>query len=165
MAGGFLRRSMNYLGLTEDEYDEDEVLAPEEHLDPPLTSPAEDDRISILPTMQVQAISPAARERGSTVSMAAPRKTRATPTVLSPHVHAIEPAEFGDARQIADCVMAGQPVIVNLQTASRELERRMIDFCSGVTYSLGGGMERIASDLFLITPSDVELSADERQRA
>jgi cell division inhibitor SepF len=74
-------------------------------------------------------------------------------------------AEFGDARQIADSVMTGQPVIVNLQAATRELKRRMIDFCSGVTYALGGSMERIANNVFLITPSDVELSADERRRA
>jgi cell division inhibitor SepF len=62
---------------------------------------------------------------------------RAKSTELSPHVQAVAPTEFSDARLIADSVMASQPVIVNLQTASRELKRRMIDFCSGVTYAIG----------------------------
>ena len=151
MASGFLKRGMNYLGLTDDGYDEDEVSIPEEHLDSPPKS--------------VRTVYPVERERSPTVSLITPRIMRATSTELSPHVRAVAPTEFADARQIADSVMASQPVIVNLETASRELKRRMIDFCSGVTYALGGGMERIANNVLLITPSDVELSADERQRA
>ncbi len=64
--------------------------------------------------------------------------------------YAVTPTGFADAKQIADGIMAGQPVIVNLQTANRELKRRIIDFCSGVVCGLGGGMERIASNVFLI---------------
>ena len=152
MASGFLKRGMNYLGLTDDGYDEDEVSIPEEHLDSPPNLVR-----TVYPHEQCT-LSP-------TVSPTIPRIMRATSTELSPHVRAVAPTEFADARQIADSVMASQPVIVNLETASRELKRRMIDFCSGVTYALGGGMERIANNVLLITPSDVELSADERQRA
>jgi cell division inhibitor SepF len=55
-------------------------------------------------------------------------------------------------------------VIVNLQVADRELARRMIDFCSGVTYALGGAMDKVADQVFLLTPSNVEVSADEKRR-
>jgi cell division inhibitor SepF len=60
--------------------------------------------------------------------------------------------------------MGNQPVIVNLQVADRELMRRMIDFCSGVAYALNGKMERVADKVFLVTPSNVKVSAEERQR-
>jgi len=138
---------------------------PEEHLDSPLISNELSDEEALLPTKSVQTVNLLEGEGSSTVAPITPRIMRAKSTELSPHVQAIAPIEFADARQIADCVMANQPVIVNLQTASRELKRRMIDFCSGVTYALGGGMERVTNNVFLITPSDVELSADERQRA
>ena len=161
MAGGFLKRPMTYLGLN-DGYVEDEVPLREQHLDSLLSTHESHDEEEVLPTRSVQ---PLKQEGSSTVSQITPRVMGAKSTELSPHVQAVVPAEFSDARLIADSVMASQPVIVNLQTASRELKRRMIDFCSGVTYALGGGMERVADGLFVITPSDVELSADDRQRA
>jgi cell division inhibitor SepF len=79
-------------------------------------------------------------------------------------VHVVAPQQFGDARHIADRLMANQPVIVNLQVADQQLMRRMIDFCSGVAYALSGKMERVADKVFLITPSNVKVSAEERQR-
>ena len=165
MATGFLRRGMTLLGLIDDEYEEDGVPMPAEHLDPPLTSRNSRVAEGLSSTMRMRALAPGEREPNPNVSVLTARKVRARSTELSPHIRAFAPVEFGDARQIADGVMAGQPVIVNLQTAGRELKRRMIDFCSGVTYGLGGGMERIADNVFLITPSNIEPSADERRRA
>ena len=76
----------------------------------------------------------------------------------------VAPVQFGDARQIADRLMSNQPVIVNLQVSDRELMRRMIDFCSGVTYALSGEMEKVADQVFLLAPSNVKVSDEERQR-
>jgi cell division inhibitor SepF len=156
---------MNYLGLTDDGYDDDMRPIPEEHLDTLSHSYDLDDEKELLPTQPVQAVTPLEREQSSHVLVTTSRKRPSYSTSLSPHVHAVTPTEFADAKKIADGVMAGQPVVVNLQTASRELKRRIIDFCSGVVCGLGGGMERIASNVFLITPSDQELSADERRGA
>jgi FtsZ-interacting cell division protein YlmF len=165
MANGFLKRGMSYLGLIDDGYDDGGQAIPDDHLDSPRTADELGDEDGLVPTRSVQPVNPAEGERSSNVTLIAPRVVRARSTELSPHVQAVAPTEFADARQIADYVMASQPVIVNLQTASRELKRRMIDFCSGVTYALGGGMERVAKSVFLFTPSDVELSAVERERA
>jgi cell division inhibitor SepF len=55
-------------------------------------------------------------------------------------------------------------VILNLQSADSELSKRLIDFASGLTYALDGGMQRIADKVFLLTPRDVELSAEDRAR-
>ena len=77
-------------------------------------------------------------------------------------VHVVAPARFSDAQEIGDLVKRSNPVIVNLQVSERDLSRRMIDFCSGLTYALGGQMEKVADQVFLLTPNNVEVSAEER---
>ena len=79
-------------------------------------------------------------------------------------VHLVIPRNFNDAQQVADQFKRQVPVILNLQTTDHELSKRMIDFCSGLTYSLDGGMQRIAEKVFLLTPRNVEVSAEERAR-
>jgi cell division inhibitor SepF len=76
----------------------------------------------------------------------------------------VTPSRFSDAQEIGDLVKQSNPVIVNLQVSDRDLSRRMIDFCSGLTYALAGTMEKVADQVFLLTPSNVEVSAEERQR-
>ena len=82
----------------------------------------------------------------------------------SGRVHVVAPSRFGDAKEIADRLKDNRPVIVNLQMADRDLQRRMIDFCSGVTYALSGEMEKVADQVFLLAPTNVKVSDEERQR-
>jgi cell division inhibitor SepF len=89
--------------------------------------------------------------------------TRGTGGDLS-KVHLIAPRSFNDAQQIADRFKRGIPVIINLQNSDTALAKRLIDFASGLTYALDGGMQRIADKVFLLTPRDVELSAEDRAR-
>jgi len=79
-------------------------------------------------------------------------------------VHITVPVGFNDAQEIGDKLKDNQPVIVNLQGIDRDLSRRLIDFSSGLTYGLGGAMERVADQVFLLTPSNVEVSAEEKRR-
>jgi cell division inhibitor SepF len=79
-------------------------------------------------------------------------------------VHLVVPKNFNDAQQIADRFKDTVPVILNLQTTDTELSKRLIDFASGLTYALDGGMQRIADKVFLLTPRNVEVSAEERAR-
>jgi cell division inhibitor SepF len=74
------------------------------------------------------------------------------------------PRNFNDAQQIADKFKADVPVIINLQGADVELSKRLIDFGSGLTYALDGGMQKVADKVFLLTPRNVEVSAEEKQR-
>jgi cell division inhibitor SepF len=101
---------------------------------------------------------------------AAPRRQR-EPTRLRrvdagppAKVHLVVPRSFNDAQQIADRFKAAIPVILNLQNADTELSKRLIDFASGLTYALDGSMQRVADKVFLLTPRNVELSAEERAR-
>jgi cell division inhibitor SepF len=65
----------------------------------------------------------------------------------------VTPKSFQDAQEIADRLKVGVPVIVNLQAADRDLMRRIIDFSSGLTYGIGGEMERTADRVYLLTPT------------
>ena len=93
----------------------------------------------------------------------APREPRQEVTTAV-KVHLIAPRSFNDAQQIADRFKNAIPVIINLQTAEPELSKRLIDFGSGLTYALDGGMQRIAEKVFLLTPKNVEVSAEDRAR-
>jgi cell division inhibitor SepF len=88
---------------------------------------------------------------------------RAVPS-QSVRVHLVLPRSFNDAQQIADKFKDSVPVILNLQGADQELSKRLIDFTSGLTYALDGGMQRVADKVFLLTPRNVEVSAEERAR-
>jgi cell division inhibitor SepF len=79
-------------------------------------------------------------------------------------VHLVVPKSFNDAQQIADQYKDSIPVILNLQGTDTDLSKRLIDFSSGMTYALDGGMQRIADKVFLLTPRNVEVSAEERAR-
>ena len=83
--------------------------------------------------------------------------TSAKPSVVTP-------TSFDDAKDVGDCFRGGQAVIVNLQHGSRDVARRLIDFSSGLCYGLDGRMERVADHVYLLTPSNVEVSAEERRR-
>ena len=100
-----------------------------------------------------------------------PRGARPT-TVLRPvegrngdvRVHLVIPKSFNDAQQVADKFKQSIPVVLNLQATDNDLAKRLIDFASGLTYALDGGMQRVADKVFLLTPRNVEVSAEERAR-
>ena len=79
-------------------------------------------------------------------------------------VHLVIPKSFNDAQQVADKFKDDVPVILNLQGTETDLSKRLIDFASGLTYALDGGMQRIADKVFMLTPRNVEISAEERAR-
>jgi cell division inhibitor SepF len=79
-------------------------------------------------------------------------------------VHFVAPKSFNDVQDVADKFKDAIPVILNLQSTDTDLSKRLIDFSSGLTYALDGGMQRIADKVFLLTPRNVEVSAEERAR-
>jgi len=88
----------------------------------------------------------------------------AAPASANVQVHLVIPRSFNDAQQIDDRFKDGVPVILNLQGTDTELSKRLIDFASGLTYALDGGMQRVADKVFLLTPRNVSVSAEERAR-
>ena len=77
-------------------------------------------------------------------------------------VHLVIPKSFNDAQQVADKFKQSIPVVLNLQATDNDLAKRLIDFASGLTYALDGGMQRIAHKVFMLTPRNVQISAEEK---
>jgi cell division inhibitor SepF len=180
MPASFMKKTMAYLGLVDDDYDDYEdyesrspapvgrvgqrSAAPLDDIDEPVASVA-NPRIRTLTRDETAgtavAASPPPLGGRTTVSSSVRPISQET---AGARVHIVAPGRFADAQEIANRLMNNQPVIVNMQSADRDLQRRMIDFCSGVTYALSGGMERVADEVFLLTPSNVKVSDEERQR-
>jgi cell division inhibitor SepF len=154
-------RTLVYFGIAEDEEWEDDGMQTNEQLEETYRR-RDRQNVRRLPSTpdgdewESEDAQPR-RERSSrlrSVSAPAPAK-----------VHLVAPRAFNDAKRIADRFKAQIPVIINLQSADTELSKRLIDFASGLTYALDGSMQRVADKVFLLTPRDVELSAEERARA
>lgn len=153
-------RMLVYFGIAEEAY-EDEHDAPAERGGRPARRPtrsgSEFDDLDDDPA-------PAPRSRSTQRRAAAsgsPSRTR-PPSQHVAGVGVVPPRTFNDAQQIADQFKRGNPVIVNLQTTDGDLAKRIIDFGSGLTYGLDGSMQRIADKVFLLTPPDVDVSAEDR---
>ena len=159
------RRAMTYLGLgPDDEYDDYDYDAPEEA--PVRAAPRYAEQAV---DSQVGAVRPLPRER-EPEPPPSPLRARSsvvrplTPQQPSPKPYAMSPVSFNEAQEVADKFMAGVPVIVNLQGAERELSRRLVDFASGLCYGLHGQMERVTNQVYLLTPTDVQVSDEDRRR-
>ncbi|MDE3026512.1 MAG: cell division protein SepF [Acidobacteriota bacterium] len=111
------------------------------------------------PTHRTSVLRPAPLQRQAEL-----RRLRGVDGPPPARVHLVLPRSFNDAQQLADRFKDGVPVILNLQSADQELSKRLIDFASGLTYALDGGMQRVADKVFLLTPRNVEVSAEERAR-
>ena len=103
-----------------------------------------DDDVPARPTAQLRSVRPGGNGRSDV------------------RVHLVIPKSFNDAQQIADKFKENIPVVLNLQNIDTDLSKRLIDFASGLTYALDGGMQRIADKVFMLTPRNVEISAEER---
>lgn len=186
---GMWHRAMVYLGLVDDEYDDyddypdDERYAddrieggeperprnpyesPQRRTEPrPEGGPA----VRTLPRVdETDGPESGGYGRGETPTPATdtvrPSTIRAVETTRS-RVHVVEPHGFNDAQEVGDRLKAGQPVIINIQGLSRDLQRRLIDFSSGLAYAVEGSMSRVAEQVFLLAPANVEVSEEEKER-
>jgi len=160
-------RTLVYFGLAvEDEYDDHE---------PAYQEPEAELQESYRERPNVRRLSSSRRRRDEFDDIFADDEPAARRTsVLRPvangrsgqdvRVHLVIPKSFNDAQDVADKFKDSIPVILNLQSSDTDLSKRLIDFSSGLTYALDGGMQRIADKVFLLTPRNVEVSAEERAR-
>lgn len=172
---GMWQKTMVYLGLKDDEegyeydYDDELDLAEAEYAEvapAPIERPTRAPRREpVTPAVKVQPKSqPRVRAVPVEDEAPAPVPTIRPMAASSARVHVVEPAGFNDAQEVGDRLKADQPVIINLQGLGRDLQRRLIDFSSGLTYAIGGSMARVADQVFLLTPSNVEVSQEEKDR-
>jgi cell division inhibitor SepF len=171
-------RTLVYFGIAEDEEWDEDGLETQEELEREYRSRSTRQNVRRLPRRRETAAQSSGWTDDSVSLEAAPAASSSSPRSSSrptrlraaegggkASVHLVLPRSFNDAQQIADKFKDSVPVILNLQSADNELSKRLIDFASGLTYALNGSMQRVADKVFLLTPRDVELSAEERARA
>ncbi|NTW27760.1 MAG: cell division protein SepF [Coriobacteriia bacterium] len=87
-----------------------------------------------------------------------------TPVSSNMKMHIAEPKSFTEAQSIADKFKRGTPVILNLSATQSDLAKRLLDFASGLTYGLDGGLQKISDKVFMLTPHNVDVSDADRRR-
>jgi cell division inhibitor SepF len=106
-------------------------------------------------------VRPVPRDESS--SLVTPRPAVVRQETSAP-VHVVEPNGFNDAQELGDRLKANQAVVLNLRGLDRELQRRLIDFSSGLAYAVGGTMRKVDDQVFLLTPTAVEVSEEDKER-
>ncbi len=74
-------------------------------------------------------------------------------------VSVFSPRSFQDVVEIADALRSRQVVIVNLQNADRTLLQRVVDFTSGVAYTIDGKIQKLAESIYLVVPAGIVVNA------
>jgi cell division inhibitor SepF len=144
---GVWKKTLTYLGLVEDQ----EL---EELEEVPAGETAQVHRLQ-----RPQPVREVAAEEGIVRTIPTHR-----PAAGSGEIHKSEPKRFNEAREVADRFKRGVPVIMNLQSTDDTIARRLVDFASGLVYGLDGKIEMVANRVYLLTPADVEVSAEEREK-
>ena len=171
------RRAMDYLGLgPDDAYDDyDASVAVERPLPRRRPEPRgrmvrqeeeyddyEEEYDEPMPEPRgVRARQPQVRDDSSV--QLRPSSNRSVPTVRPLSVSTAEavtvrPTRYDQAKDIADLLKSGQPVVMNIAGADEETARRLIDFVSGLVYGLEGQIEKVSPGAFLIKPSGVRVT-------
>ena len=147
---GMWKRSLIYLGLVEPDEDFEEV-------------PMQDDGKVEEPTRMVRTLR---RDEGRENNHPAGRGVVRSLGATGPprQVHVVEPRIYDDAQEFADRLKSGVPVIINLRLTEPKHAPKILHFASGLVYGLNGRMQKVADSVYLITPFNVEISADEKRR-
>jgi cell division inhibitor SepF len=169
------RTAMVWLGLVDDdEYDgeDEQYYLEDEYDDATEVAPVPQSARAAAPRAAVNETSPVTvfRGRHARAEADAPVATVPRPSAVkaipmpTARVHVMDPRGFNDAQEVGDRLKNGQPVILNLQGVDRDLQRRLIDFASGLAYALSGTMSKAADQVFLLTPSNAEITDEEKER-
>ncbi|PZQ91702.1 MAG: cell division protein SepF [Leifsonia xyli] len=137
-----LRKTMVYLGLADEDYDEADELA-------------------AAPAPAAQSAAPASRPAPVTPLRRA-SAPRTAPAGMN-EILTVHPRHYKDAPTIAESFREGIPVIINLSQMSEPEARRLIDFASGLSMGLHGRIERVTSKVFLLSPEHVAVSGDQAE--
>jgi len=144
---GFFRKTLSFFGLA----DEEELIVEDEEKNDAI---GKKDFLARRAENTERPVSRrASKKKVALISSA--RETKKTTVFIA------EPKEFEEIQVIADNFKNDIPVIVNLQQVEPDVSKRIIDFCSGLTYALGGDIKKVADRVFLIIPSNIEVNSKE----
>jgi cell division inhibitor SepF len=76
----------------------------------------------------------------------------------------LHPTNYFEARAIGEAYRDGTPVIINLTEMDNADAKRLVDFAAGLAFALRGSMDKVTTKVFLLSPPDVEVTAEDRRR-
>jgi cell division inhibitor SepF len=165
MAGVF-RKTMVYLGLVEqadDEYDDlmDDELEPTGQV----RRLAADEPVPVRRYPEARAES-RTESRGALAVETRTRVVEETRVEASPsyRITTFVPAKYNDAKEIGEHFRQSVPVIMNLTEMDDDSAKRLVDFAAGLTFGLHGSLEKVTNKVFLLSPSNVTVSAEDKAR-
>lgn len=97
------------------------------------------------------------KQKKATVTELRPVTSEAGLKKTSVRIVISEPTSFDDAKQIAENVTDQRPVIVNFEKTDSDTMKRTVDFMSGITYAVGGSVQRVSGTIFLFAPGSVDI--------
>nr|WP_269204441.1 cell division protein SepF [Motilibacter deserti] len=101
---------------------------------------------------------------GSLATVARTAPAPAPQPVALDRITTIHPRSYNDAKQIGESFRGGVPVIMNLTDMDDADAKRLVDFAAGLIFGLRGTIERVTNKVFLLSPANVSVSAEERAR-
>lgn len=140
----FMDKIWGLLGLVETEEAEPQPEPEKPSLKKDRSGERKPEKAMPVPPPRPQATAP--------VVTAIPAATPGTNAVVISHPHG-----FDDARQIADHLTSNRTVMVNFENTDSETTKRTVDFMSGITYAVGGSVQRVAGTIFMFVPARVEV--------
>ena len=93
-------------------------------------------------------------------SKVTPMRQPASKRGASMEVCVVKPTSVDDSREITETLLAGRTVILNLEGLDLEIAQRIIDFISGATFAISGNLQKISNYIFLVTPTNVDITGD-----
>ena len=147
-----LKKTMVYLGLAEEDLEEQSAPAPQPAAKAP--QPAAPKAEAPKPAPQRAPVTPLRR--------VTPTRQNAAPAMNE--IITVRPTEYKDAKGIAESFRDGVPVIINLSSMEESDAKRLIDFASGLTMGLHGRIERVTSKVFLLSPEHIDVASGEPGR-
>lgn len=129
---GAMNKMLRWIGISDDEYDDEEEFLPESMQEP---------EEPVIP----------AGKRGKVVNIHATTQMK---------VVVIQLQSFEDAKDIADHLKSKKPVVINLEKLEKDVSRRVVDFLSGAVYGVDGNIQKVANGIFLIAPYNVGIMGD-----
>jgi cell division inhibitor SepF len=154
---GFMRKTAVYLGLVEDDeerYDEEyPTEAPERPAPRAYPEPAR-------PARQVQE----AKVTGLSAKANGAPASQPTGGDVAYRITTLHPRTYNEARTIGENFRDGTPVIMNLTEMDDTDAKRLVDFAAGLIFGLRGSIERVTNKVFLLTPHNIEVTAEDKAR-
>ena len=182
----FLDKFLNAVRLNDDYDDDDQFYDDEEELDDPVVEEAplpeekeekpksrffrkmndtyddepEDTGRTLRTEPKTSRVSTARQTTAAGTSSKVTPMRRQTPVRNEMEVSVIRPTSMENTREIADTLLSNCTVVLNLEGIDVELAQRIIDFACGTCYAIDGSLQKVSSYIFILTPSNVEISGD-----